>query len=105
MKLLGVENLSNIVYDASKSVYVKALPLNDLLDMKSIKDEVNAGNIIILRITPLAKKSIDDVKTAVSELCDFVKSINGDIARLGEERIVITPPLIKIWKKGHVESS
>ncbi len=97
--------MSDIVYDASKSIYVKALPLNDLLDVQSIKDEVNAGNIIILRIAPLAKKSIDDVKTAVSELCDFVKSINGDIARLGEERIVITPPSVKIWKKSHGESS
>jgi SepF-like predicted cell division protein (DUF552 family) len=28
-----------------------------------------------------------------------VKKIGGDIARLGDERLVITPPLIKIWKE------
>lgn len=79
---------------------MKALALNDLSDIQSIKDEVGAGNIVIVRITPLAKKSIEDMTTAVSELCDYIKSINGDIARLGEERIVITPNFIKIWKKG-----
>jgi SepF-like predicted cell division protein (DUF552 family) len=27
-----------------------------------------------------------------------VQASGGDIARLGEERVVITPPNVKIWK-------
>ncbi|MEM2254498.1 MAG: cell division protein SepF, partial [Candidatus Bathyarchaeia archaeon] len=53
----------------------------------------------ILRITPLANKSIEDVKKAVNELCEFVESLGGDIARLGEERVVVCPPNVKIWRE------
>ena len=79
--------------------YLKAMPLKDLTDLPNIKNEVQNGNIIILRITPLANKSIEDVKQAVNELYTFAENINGDIARLGEERIVICPPKIRIWRE------
>lgn len=78
--------------------YVKALPLRDLSDVAQIKEEVESGNILIVRIAPLAMKSVDDVKRAINELREYITSINGDIARLGEERIVLTPASIKIWK-------
>lgn len=79
--------------------YLKAMPLRDLADLEVVKGEVNSGNILILRITSLANKSIEDVKRAVNELCDFVESIGGDIARLGEERVVICPPDVRIWRE------
>jgi len=80
-------------------LYVKALPLQELDDVESIKSEIGSGNILIVRITPLAKKSVDETKLAITELTDHVKSIGGDIARLGEERIVITPPGVKVWRR------
>ena len=79
--------------------YLKAMPLRHLSDLEIVKSEVNSGNILILRITSLANKSIEDVKRAVNELCDFVESIGGDIARLGEERVVICPPDVRIWRE------
>ena len=42
--------------------YLKAMPLKELTDIDNVKNEVKNGNIIILRVTPLANKSIDDVK-------------------------------------------
>jgi uncharacterized protein len=79
--------------------YLKAMPLRELTDLDNIKDEVKNGNIIILRVTPLAGKSIEDVKTAVNDLFQFADSIGGDIARLGEERVVITPKTVRIWRE------
>lgn len=80
-------------------VYLKAMPLRSLEDVEVIKQEIKAGNILILKVSPLARKSIEDVKQAVSELYEFAQSIGADIARLGEERVVITPPSIKIWRE------
>lgn len=80
-------------------VYLKALPLRDLDDVDMVKREVKSGNILILKVSPLAKKSIDDVKTAVSQLLEFTQLVGGDIARLGEERVVITPSFIRIWRE------
>lgn len=85
--------------EAPTKTYLKAMPLKDLTDLEDIKTEVTNGNILILRITPLANKSIEDVKHAVNELFDFTENIHGDIARLGEERIVICPPKIRIWRE------
>ena len=79
--------------------YLKAMPLRDLSDLGVIKNEVQKGNILILRITPLASKNIKDVKQAVNELYEFAESIGGDIARLGEERVVICPQNIRIWRE------
>jgi len=83
----------------SGKTYLKAMPLRNLSDLDAVKNEVKSGNIMILRVSPLASKSIDDVKRAVNELCEFAESVGGDIARLGEERVVICPPGVRIWRE------
>lgn len=73
--------------------------MRDLSDLDEIKKEVKSGNIVIIRVNTLARKSIEDVKRAVNELCEFAESIGGDIARLGEERVVLTPSTVRIWRQ------
>ncbi len=85
--------------EPANKTYLKAMPLKELADIDNVKNEVRNGNIIILRVTPLAGKSIEDVKTAVNELFAFAESIGGDIARLGEERVVVCPKTIRIWRE------
>ncbi len=79
-------------------IYVKAIPLRSYDDVDVIKAEVRAGNIVISNVSPLARKSVEEVKRAVGELSEYMSMIGGDIARLGEERIVLTPPTVKIWR-------
>jgi len=76
--------------------YLKAMPLKELTDIDNVKNEIKNGNIVILRVTPLANRSIDEVKTAINQLYEFTESVGGDIARLGEERVVICPKNIRI---------
>jgi SepF-like predicted cell division protein (DUF552 family) len=85
---------------SQKKPYFKAIPLRSLDDIEVIKHELNSGNILVLKVTPLARKSVEDVKKAVDELSGFTQSIGGDIARLGEERVVIVPKSIKLWRQG-----
>jgi len=80
-------------------IYLRALLLRSLHDVETVKREVESGNILILRISALAKKSVEDVKRAVDELCQFIEFIGGDIARLGEERVVVTPASVRIWRE------
>jgi len=77
---------------------LKALQLRSAEDLQGIRDDVAKRTIVILRVTPLAQKSVEDLKTVVEQLYEFATSIGGDIARLGEERIVITPPGVRIWR-------
>jgi SepF-like predicted cell division protein (DUF552 family) len=80
-------------------IYLKAVPLRSLSDIDGIKNEVRSGTILIVKVSPLANKSIEDVKKAVNDLCEFIKTIDGDIARLGEERVVVTPSGVRIWRE------
>lgn len=89
----------NISSKVGQGPYVKAYPLSDLSDVNRIKSEVKLGNILIVRITPLAKKSVEETKIAINELCEYVRDEGGDIARLGQERIVVTPRAVKIWRE------
>jgi SepF-like predicted cell division protein (DUF552 family) len=88
----------------TSTIYLKAVPLRDLSDLESIKNEIRSGTILIIKVSPLANKSIESVKKAVNELCEFVKTVNGDIARLGEERIVMTPGGVRIWREKTIPS-
>jgi SepF-like predicted cell division protein (DUF552 family) len=94
-----VEQKAEMTPETVNKTYLKAIPLKELADVEKVKNEVNSGNIIILRVTPLAGKNIEDVKSAVNELFQFAESIGGDIARLGEERVVICPKSIRIWRE------
>lgn len=76
--------------------YLKALALRTLDEVAKVKNDISKNTIVILRVTPLAEKDIAELKRAVQELYEFTTSIGGDIARLGDERIVITPPKVKI---------
>ncbi len=79
-------------------IYLKAITLRDMSDVASIKDDAKKQIILILRVTPLAQKDVEGLRKAIDELYVYVQSIGGDIARLGEERVVLTPPGVKIWR-------
>ena len=79
-------------------IYLKAITLRDMSDLSGIKEDARKHNILIIRVTPLAHKDIDNLRKVIEDLYSYVKSSGGDIARLGEERVVITPPSVKIWK-------
>ena len=78
--------------------YLKAITIRDSSDVHLIKEDIKKGIILILRVTPLAQKDVDQLRKVVEELYSIAKTADADIARLGEERIIVTPSSIKIWK-------
>lgn len=78
--------------------YLKAITLRDYSDLHAIKEDIKKGMILVLRVTPLAQKNVDELRKAVEELYNIAKNNDADIARLGEERIIVTPPGVKIWR-------
>ena len=79
-------------------VYLKAITLRDLSDISAVKEDIKKHMILIIRVTPLAQKELEELRKVVEDLYSYTQSAGGDIARLGEERIVITPPGVKIWR-------
>ncbi|HZB80949.1 MAG TPA: cell division protein SepF, partial [Nitrososphaera sp.] len=73
-------------------VYLKAITLRDQSDIAVVKEDIKKHMILIIRVTPLAQKDLEELRKVVEDLYSYTQSAGGDIARLGEERIVITPP-------------
>ncbi len=78
--------------------YLKAITIRDPSDVHSIKEDIKKNMILILRVTPLAQKDVEELRKVVEDLYTIAKNADADIARLGEERIIVTPPGVKIWK-------
>lgn len=78
--------------------YLKAFTIKDPSDLDAIKADIKKGMILILKVTPLAQKDVAKLRNMVEEIHQIAKRENADIARLGEERIIVAPSGIKIWK-------
>jgi uncharacterized protein len=78
--------------------YLKAITIRDPSDVHSIKEDIKKNMILLLRVTPLAQKDVEKLRKVVEDLYTIAKNAGADIARLGEERIIVTPPGVKIWK-------
>jgi len=78
--------------------YVKPIALESENDMQVIKDELMQKNIILLNITPLMRNQAK-LKALVGEIKMFVTKINGDLARIDNEKLLLTPAKVKIVKK------
>ena len=81
-----------------QETYVKAITIRDPSDIHTINEDVKKGMILILRVTPLAQKDVEKLRKVVEELYVIARDSNADIARLGDERIIVTPQGVKIWK-------
>ncbi|MCL4383647.1 cell division protein SepF, partial [Candidatus Marsarchaeota archaeon] len=54
-------------------------------------------NIILLNILELSKRP-NTLKGIIQTLKEYVNKIDGDIARIDEEKILLTPKKVKIIK-------
>lgn len=85
----------------NENMYLKAITIRDHSDVYSLKEDIKNKIILILRITPIAQKDIEELRKVVDDLYSFAKELNGEVVRLGDERIIIIPSNVKIWKPGY----
>jgi SepF-like predicted cell division protein (DUF552 family) len=97
LNTLGLE--SDDVLEEHADMWVKPASLEELAGVERVSDELRKGNIVLLNIEPLYKKNTVKLRQAISELKGTVAEINGDMARLAEHRILLTPSGVKIAKK------
>jgi len=96
---LDGEDLENLgVEDEVPLAYVKPVALESAAIIPEVKEELKHGNMILLNISPMLKKekALQDV---ISNLKIYATSIRGDIARIDNEKILLTPNRIKIVKR------
>lgn len=85
------------IMEEAADFYVKPIALEQDSDLELVKDELGQGNIVLLNITPLSR-SPAKLKQMIEGIKQHITTINGDIARLDEEKVLITPSRVKIVK-------
>lgn len=84
---------------ADADALVKPITLNSDDDVKIVCKELRDGNIVLVNIADMAKKNALKLRDYVSRIKEEVEAINGDIARISNERILTTPSKVKIVKR------
>jgi len=79
--------------------FVKPMTLSSQDDASSVVHEAKEGNIILLNVESLAKRNAVKLKELVTGIKDEISDIDGDIARISHDRIIITPSKVKIIKR------
>ncbi len=77
--------------------YVKPVALQSESDIALIESELQKKNIILLNTAEMAKRP-NTLKGMIDTLKTYVDKQGGDIARLDEEKILVTPTRVKIIK-------
>jgi len=79
-----------------QKVVVRAESLKEFDDVENVQDKLRANQIVWVNIKPLKQKDMTKLKRAVNRLKKTVKSIDGDIAGVDEDWIVVTPNYAEI---------
>jgi SepF-like predicted cell division protein (DUF552 family) len=83
-----------------QEVVVRAETLQELEDVEPVQDHLRNEHIVWVNIQPLKSRDMTKLKRAVKRLKKTVRAVNGDIAGVDEEWIVVTPEYARIERKG-----
>ncbi|NPA86953.1 MAG: cell division protein SepF [Candidatus Diapherotrites archaeon] len=95
--LASLEEGEEILEEAK--MYVKPMQLLSQKDYDVVISELEKGNIVLLNIRPMASRNMMMVKEVVGKIKDYVLEHGGDIARITEYYVLVTPPGVKIVKR------
>jgi len=80
-------------------VTVRPFVIDDFSDIKLILDSLREGSTIaLINIKPLKDKDLIELKRAINKLKKTTDAIDGDIAGVGDDYIVVTPSFARIYR-------
>jgi SepF-like predicted cell division protein (DUF552 family) len=96
--LNNLDEVEEETYDDADA-FVKPMDLVVDADVDAVLNEVKSGNIVLMNISDLAKRNALKLKELIGQVKDQVKTIDGDIARISQGRVLVTPSKVKIIKR------
>ena len=92
-----VELDENMLNQETK-VGVRIETLKDFLDTERIQNLLRDGNVIFLRVRGLRNKDIAELKRSIEKLKKTCVAMNGDIAGIDEDFLVLTPKFARVYR-------
>jgi SepF-like predicted cell division protein (DUF552 family) len=79
-------------------MYVRVGEIQRYEDLKDFTDYIYGGNVLILDFSPIADEEVI-LKRITNDLRELAKEINGDIAGIGNNQMIITPANVKVERR------
>jgi len=95
---LDLEEYEEELEEEGVKIYIKTAELTGLYDVRELKKEIYAGNILIVDIS-LAKKDKGLVEKAIKDLKMAALDVGGDIAGIADNQVIVAPSGVKIERK------
>jgi len=80
------------------NMYIRVGEIQQYEDLKDFTDYVYGGNVLILDFSPIADEEVI-LKRITSDLKKMAKEINGDIAGIGNNLMIVSPSDVKIERR------
>jgi SepF-like predicted cell division protein (DUF552 family) len=80
------------------SMYVRVGEIQRYEDLKEFTDYVYGGNVLILDFSPIAEEEVI-LKRITGDLKKLAQEINGDIAGIGNNLMIIAPSTVKVERR------
>lgn len=94
-----VELNADVAEGRSGRVIVRRFTIEDFSDIKPILDVLREGNTVCLvNIRPIKEKDLVELKRSINKLKKTCEALDGDIAGVGEDMIVVTPSFAYIHR-------
>ena len=90
--------LEGMTEKSGSGKFIKIVTLNDFSDVEIIQRELRNGNIVWVRIKPLKDKDMIELKRAIDRLKKTCIAVNGDIAGVDEDYLILSPEGVKIHR-------
>ena len=79
-------------------MYVRVGEIQRYEDLKEFADYVYGGNVLILDFSPIADEEVI-LKRITNDLKKLAKEINGDIAGIGNNLMIVSPSDVKVERR------
>ena len=83
----------------SGKVPIRVDKMEDFSDSDRIQKHIRSGNIVLVKIKSLRGKDISELKRAIDKLRKTCIAINGDIAGIDEDWVILTPSFAHIARQ------
>jgi len=83
----------------SGKIPIRVDKMEDFSDSDRIQKHIRSGNIVLVKIKTLRGKDISELKRAIDKLRKTCIAINGDIAGIDEDWVILTPAFAHIARQ------
>ncbi len=85
------------LYDDADAL-VKPMSLGEDSDVSRAVEEVKKGNFLLLNIGDMQKRNALKLRELIAMIKTAAREVDGDIARISSDRVLVTPSKVKIVK-------